>query len=162
VKAKDLMVPLHDYLRPDNTLKEAANLLRAARRGEEKVGVKGLPVLDEDGKLMGILSIGDILKSVYPSYLSMMSLGSFTWDGMVESIAKKVADKKVMTIMTKEVITVREDENLMECVDRMIKKNVKRLPVINKAGKVVGILYERDIFFAIVKAMLEKNAGNKE
>ncbi|MDH5203599.1 MAG: CBS domain-containing protein [Nitrospirota bacterium] len=162
MKAKDLMVPLHDYLRPDNTLKEAANLLRAARRGEEKVGVKGLPVLDEDGKLMGILSIGDILKSVYPSYLSMMSLGSFTWDGMVESIAKKVADKKVMTIMTKEVITVREDENLMECVDRMIKKNVKRLPVINKAGKVVGILYERDIFFAIVKAMLEKNAGNKE
>lgn len=161
MKAKDLMVPLHDYLRPDNTLKEAANLLRAARRGEEKVGVKGLPVLDEDGKLMGILSIGDILKAVYPSYLSMMSLGNFTWDGMVESIAKKVADKKVMTIMTKEVITVREDENLMECVDRMIKKNVKRLPVINKAGKVVGILYERDIFFAIVKAMLEKNAGER-
>lgn len=161
MKAKDLMVPLYDYLRPDNTLKEAATLLRTARRGEEKVGVKGLPVLDEDGKLMGILSIGDILKAVYPSYLSMMSLGNFTWDGMVESIAKKVADKKVMTVMTKEVITVREDENLMECVDRMIKKNVKRLPVINKAGKVVGILYERDIFFSIVKAMLEKNAGNK-
>jgi hypothetical protein len=40
MKAKDLMVPLQDYLKPDNTLKEAANLLRIAQRGEEKIGEK--------------------------------------------------------------------------------------------------------------------------
>jgi hypothetical protein len=42
MKAKDLMVPLREYLKPDNTLKDAANLLRIAQRGEEKIGVKAL------------------------------------------------------------------------------------------------------------------------
>ncbi len=43
----------------------------------------------------------------------------------------------------------------MECVDHMLKNNVKRVPVIDKAGKVVGMLYERDVFYEIVKAMLD-------
>ena len=50
MKAKDLMIPIQDYLKPDNTLREAVNLLRVAKKGEEKVGVKGLPVLDDSRK----------------------------------------------------------------------------------------------------------------
>ncbi len=155
MKVKDLMIPLQDYLRPENTLKEAVNLLRIAKKGEEKVGLKGLPVLDKEGKLVGMLSMTDILKAVHPSYMSLMNLSNFTWDGMVESLAKSVADKKVETVMTKDVITVKEDDPLMECVDLIIKNTIKRLPVIDKAGKVVGMIYERDVFFVIVKAMLD-------
>ncbi len=157
MKAKDLMIPIHDYLRPDNTLKEAVNLLRTAKRGEERVGVKGLPVLDEEGKLVGMLSMRDILKAVFPFYMSMMDLGDFTWDGMVEGIAKKSSNRKVGELMSRVIITVDEQASLMECIDHMIKHNIKRLPVINKEGKVVGMLYERDVFFAITKAMLEEN-----
>lgn len=157
MKAKDLMILLHDYLKPENTLKEAVNLLKTARRGEERIGVKGLPVLDEDGKLVGMLSMRDILKAVFPFYLTMMELGEFTWDGMVEGIAKRSANKLVRDIMSKVVITVHEDAPLMECVDHMIKHNIKRLPVINRSGRVVGMLYERDVFFAITKAMLDEN-----
>ncbi len=155
MKAKDLMIPIQDYLSPDNTLKEAVNLLRIAKKGEEKIGVKGLPVLDKEGKLIGMLSMTDILKAVHPSYMDLMNLSNFTWDGMVESLAKSAADKKVETVMSKEVFTVKEDDPLMECVDLMIKNNIRRLPVIDKAGKVVGMIYERDVFFAIVKAMLD-------
>ena len=157
MKAKDLMVPLQEYLKPDNTLKEAANLLRIARRGEEKIGVKALPVLDDTGKLIGILSIGDILKAVYPSYMYLMDLGKFAWDGMVEAFAKKAADKKVEELMTREVFTVKEDSPLMECVDHMLKNKVKRVPVLNKGNKVTGMLYERDVFYEITKAMLGEN-----
>ncbi|MDQ7786047.1 MAG: CBS domain-containing protein [Thermodesulfovibrionales bacterium] len=153
MKAKDLMIPLQEYLTPDHTLKEAANFLRIAGRGEEKIGVKALPVLDTKGKLIGILSIGDILKAVYPKYMYQMDLGSFTWDGMVETIAKKMADRKVKDFMTQMVITIREDAPIMECVDQMLKHNVKRVPVLNKENKVIGILYERDIFFFITNAM---------
>lgn len=157
MKAKDLMIPLQDYLRPENTLKEAVNLLKTARRGEERVGVKGLPVIDEKGRLVGMLSMRDILKAVFPFYLSMMELGDFTWDGMVESIAKKSSGRLVKDVMSKVVITVNDDAPLMECVDHMIKHNIKRLPVIDKSGRVIGMLYERDIFFAITNAMLEEN-----
>jgi len=158
MKARDLMIPLQEYLTPDTTLKEAANILRTAKRDEEKLGVKGLPVLDENGNMVGFLSIGDILKAVFPTYMRLMDLGDFTWDGMVEDLARKVKDKKVSEMMTKKVITVDEDASLMECVDHMIKNNIMRLPVIGKNGKVIGILYERDIFFAITKAMMNENS----
>ena len=158
MKAKDLMIPLQEYLKPETTLKEAANILRAAKRDDERVGVKGLPVLDASGKMVGFLSIGDILKAVFPSYMSLMNLGDFTWDGMVEDMAKKAGNRKVSEMMTTHVITVNEDASLMECVDHMIKNNVKRLPIIGKDGKVSGILYERDIFFAITKAMMNENS----
>ena len=157
MKAKDLMIPLQEYLKPDTSLKEAANILRTAKRDEERFGVKGLPVIDEKGTMVGFLSMGDILKAVFPSYLSLMNLGDFTWDGMVEDLAKKAGGGKVSELMTKKVISVNEDASLMECVDHMLKNNVKRLPVIGKDGKIIGILYERDIFFAITKAMLEEN-----
>ena len=66
---------------------------------------------------------------------------------MVESFAKQAADKKVEKLMTKKVITVNEDAPLMECIDLMMKNNVKRLPVFDKEEKVIGMLYERDMFF---------------
>jgi CBS domain-containing protein len=159
MKAKDLMITVQDFLKPDDTLRDAVNLLKVAKRGEERVGVNGLPVLDEAGKLVGMLSMRDILKAVHPTYMDLMDLGDFTWDGMLEEAAKKIADKRVYTLMTKDVITTKEDSPLMDAVDHMIKENVKRLPVVDKTGKVVGMLYERDVFFAIVKAMLNENAG---
>ena len=159
MKAKDLMIPVQDYLKPDDKLRDAVNLLRTARRGEERIGLKGLPVLDESGKLVGMLSMRDILKAVHPTYMDLMNVEDFTWDGMLEEMAKKLTDKKVFTIMTKDVMTVKEEAPLMDAVDHMIRKNVKRLPVVDKTGKVVGMLYERDIFFAIVKAMLNENTG---
>jgi predicted transcriptional regulator len=159
MKAKDLMVPLQEYLAPEMTLKKAAEILRTARRNEQSCGVKGLPVLDKTGDMIGFLSIGDILKAVFPPYMALMDLGEFTWDGMVEGLAKKYREKKVAELMTKKVITVPEEAALMACVDHMLKNNVKRLPVINKEGKVTGILYERDVFYAISRAMIENNAG---
>jgi CBS domain-containing protein len=153
MKAKDLMIPLQEYLTPDHTLKEAANLLRIARRGEEKLGVKTLPVLGTKGELVGILSIGDVLKAVHPKYLDLMDLGKFTWDGMAVTIAKKMADVKVRDFMTQMVITVKEDAPIMECIDNMLKHNVKRVPVLNNGNKVTGMLYERDIFNFITDAM---------
>jgi len=155
MRAKDIMIPIQDSLKAEHTLKEAVNLLRFAKKGEEKVGVKGLPVLDDNKKLIGMLSMRDVLKAVHPSYMNLMNLSNFTWDGMVESLAKSAADKKVGTVMSKDVITVSEDDPLMECVDLMLKNNIKRLPVIDKTGKAAGMIYERDVFFAIVKAMLD-------
>ena len=58
-------------------------------------------MLDANGTMVGFLSIGDILKAVFPSYMSLMNLGDFTWDGMVEDMAKKAGSKEVSKMMTK-------------------------------------------------------------
>jgi len=59
MKAKDLMVPIQKCLKPDNTLKEAVNLLQVVGRDEERQGIEGLPVLDQVGTIVGILSMQD-------------------------------------------------------------------------------------------------------
>lgn len=156
MKAKDLMAPIHDYLTPEDNLREAVNLLRTAVRAGESAGVMGVSVVDGSGSLVGMLSMTDILRAVYPAYMTMMNLGDFTWDGMLESLACQAGDKKVGDIMTRKVITVQEDDPLMECVDHLLKGHVRRMPVLDKGGKVVGMIYLRDIFFAITQSMLDE------
>jgi CBS domain-containing protein len=156
MKARDIMIPFQDYLKPGNTLKEAVNLLVNAARGENKTGVMGLPVLDDRGNLVGMLSMTDILKAIYPSYMPMMNLGDFTWDGMLESLSCGAGEKRVGDFMTGKVVTVREDDPLMECVDHLLKGHVRRMPVLDKEGKLVGMIYLRDIFIAVTRAMMDQ------
>jgi CBS domain-containing protein len=153
MKVKDVMVPLKDYLKPEQSLKEAVNLFKGADQENNRTGVMALPVLDEHGKLIGILSMTDILRAVYPSYMSMMNLGEFTWDGMLESLACDAGNKKVADLMIANVVTALENDPLMECVDHILKEHVRKLPVIDNKGKLIGMVYLRDIFFVITKAM---------
>lgn len=158
MKAKDIMISIDEYLKPDYTLKEAVRILadiNLACRGQHSV-VKGLPVLDDTGGLRGILSMYDILKAVFPFYMSTMDLAEFTWDGMLESMAEQAANMKVESVMSRNVITLKENDPIMECVDHILKKGVGRMPVLDKTGKVVGMVYIRDVFCAIAEAMSEK------
>jgi predicted transcriptional regulator len=162
MKVRDLMIPLQGFLKPDMTVREAVNLLQMSPRGEGAVGVKGLPVLDESGKLVGMLSMTDILRAILPVYLAMTDLGEFTWDGLLESLAKKAGQKKVGDVMTKDVFTVKEDDPILECVDHMVKKNVRRLPVVDRHGKVVSMIYERDLFLTITRAMQSNDGSGRK
>ncbi len=155
MKAKDIMEPLQAHLAPDDTLKSAVNKLKVCGRGEGLVGVKGMAVLDAYGNLVGVVSIKDILGAVIPSYLKVTKLGGFTWDGMLQEMAKKVADKKVSEFMTTKVISVPERAPLMECADLLIKHNLQRLPVLDGQKKVVGMIYVRDRYYRIVSVLFE-------
>jgi len=155
MKARDLMIPLQEHVAPETMLREAVRLLLNARSGDVEAWDKGLPVLDGTGKLVGIMTMHDVLKAVYPPYLSMMNLGEFTWDGMVEDLALKAGDKPVAAIMTTSVITAHEHDTLMDCIDKMLRKRIKRMPVVDAENRVVGMLYERHIFQAVSRVMLK-------
>jgi len=155
MKAKDVMEPLREYLTPGLTLKDAIHRMRGAKRNTG-LGPKGLVVLDSNGNLVGMLSIKDILRVIIPSYISLMELGNFTWDGMLEDMARRVAGRKVEEVMSTEVITVDPDAPLMECADLVVKHNLQRLPVVDDTGRVAGILYVRDLYYAIVRALMDK------
>ncbi len=156
MRARDIMEPVQDSLRPGDTLKDAVNRMRVAKRGENRFGVKGILVLDEKGDLVGMVSIKDILKAIIPHYMTMTNLGEFTWDGMLEEMCRKVENRQVSEIMTADVITVDEEAPLMEVADLIVKHNLQRVPVTGKDGKPVGVIYVRDLYYAIVKALLEK------
>jgi len=156
MKVRDIMEPVKDYLYPEETLREAVNKMKVIKRQGTGIGVKGLIVIDEKGNLVGMVSIKEILKAIIPYYMEIVEVEEFTWNGMLEQMAKKVADKKVKEIMEKDVVTIHDYAPLMECATLMVKHDLQRIPVLDENGKVTGIVYVRDLYYAVVKALLDK------
>lgn len=154
MKAADVMMPIGTYLRPEHGIREFVLALEANRRDPRLCWTRTLLVLNAKGDLVGMVSITDILRAVYPLYLAEVDLSAFTWDGMLESMALHAAGKKVSDLMSTPVITVLNDHPLMECVDHMLKHGISTLPVLDHAGKLVGILHKSSIFSVIAAAML--------
>ncbi|MCT7968572.1 CBS domain-containing protein [Laspinema sp. D1] len=114
----------------------------------------GLPVVDAEGKLMGIISQGDLMWResgvTPPPYI--MVLDSVIY---LENPAKyqrdlhKALGQTVGEVMTKNPQTIRPDKSLREAAELMHEKGVHRLPVIDSAGKPIGILTRGDIVRAM-------------
>jgi CBS domain-containing protein len=154
MKVKDIMAPITEHLSPEDTLQQAARTMRTAKRWHG-LGVKGMVVLDDRGELVGILAIKDILRATIPVYLDP-KISRFSWDGMLEEMARRVACKKVKDFMSREVVTIDDEASLMACTDLLIKKNLQRLPVVNKEGKAVGIVYIRDVYNVISRIFVDQ------
>jgi predicted transcriptional regulator len=105
--------------RPDMTVAEAARLMNIFRIG-------GLPVV-EDAKLVGMLTERDIMKNVVAA----------------NKKASEVLVGNVMTNPPKVVGTL--DEPLTSLATKISKVDVTRIPIIDKDGKVVGIVTNRDV-----------------
>ena len=156
LKAQDIMEPVKDNLSPDELLKDAVNKMRKAWRGEDRLGVKGMNVIDKDGTLIGMLSIKDVIRAVMPAYMEFGEVGELAWDGMLVEMTKKAATKKVSELMTRDVITITENTPIMKCAHLLINHDIQRIPVLNEEKKVVGMIYVRDLYYAITKVLIEE------
>jgi CBS domain-containing protein len=117
--------------------------------------ISGVPVLDEAGKVIGIVSETDLIyreKNLHtPSFISILQGIVFlesTKD--LEHQVKKMAAYKVKDVMTKNVITVSGEADLNSVVDIIIDQKVNRVPVIDHEGKLVGIITRSDILKHII------------
>jgi len=101
--------------------------------------IRRAPVI-HDGKLVGIVTEGDLLNAS-PTQATLLSV----WE--INYLVSKI---KVSQVMTKKVMTISEDTPIEEAARVMIDNKIGGLPVV-RAGKVVGIITETDLF----KIMLE-------
>ena len=97
--------------------------------------VRRLPVLDQDGKMVGIVSEKDLL---YASPSPASSLSIYEMHYMLSRL-------NVTELMTADVITISPDTHLLLIIDIMIKKHVRRLPVLD-GGRLVGMVYLSRVF----------------
>lgn len=155
MKARDIMTKEFDTILPAATIKEAVSLLWCGRRGDERKGVSALMVVDEKGKLVGLITMNHILKAIIPFYMEMAHLSEFAWEGLFEKMCHKSQDKKVSELMERKVVTIGPEINLIEIAEIMAKNRIRRLPVVED-DKVIGIVYRKDLFFRIVDTMLDK------
>ena len=117
-----------------------------------KTKISGLPIIDKQGKLMGMFTEKDALSYVLPSYIQ--KVGKFIYEENPKSIKKKFSELiniKVTEIMRKEVITTTEETTLCEAARIMMTERARRLPVVDLEGKVVGIVARCDILKALAK-----------
>ncbi len=158
MKAKDVMHPIDDYLSPEMSLCTAVTRMQGIKR-VHGLPIKGMLVKNEQGSVVGMVSIKDILRAVIPPYLSP-DLSIFSWDNMLEQMSNRAVSKVVGDIMTKDLVTIDSEVPLMVCTDLMIKKGLQRLPVTDEQEEIIGMVYIRDIFDIVAEYLIKGGQKN--
>ncbi len=125
--------------------------------------ISGAPIVDNDNKIMGIVSEGDIMRLIevhspnlnllLPAPLDLIELPVRMEVGYEEiaNDVRKAASVLVGEIMTKKVVTVKKDASISDAASLMDKHRVNRLPVVDEHNKLIGIVTRGDIIGALVK-----------
>ena len=143
VKVKDAMTRAVTSIAPDMPLNALLQLLVEKQ-------LKAVPVVD-GGRIVGIITGGDLLaRAGMELRLSLQrTLPPDVLSRQIQKLAEE--GKTARDIMTSPVITIGEDEPVLQAAALMSQKNIKRLPVVNKQGELVGIISRLDIL-ALVAA----------
>ncbi|MFC1708979.1 HPP family protein [Candidatus Omnitrophota bacterium] len=146
MKVEDVMVRKVKSVSPDMPISQA---LDALTQNE----ISGLPVIDQDNKLVGMLTEKEVLNYILPGYLK--KVGSFVYQDNPKVIGNKVKEllqeKKVCEIMRKEVVTVGPDASLSEVARTIMIGKARRVPVVDREDRVVGIIAREDVVKAFMK-----------
>lgn len=139
----------------DDTIIEVAKTLRDKK-------ISGAPIVDDQLKVMGIVSEGDIMRMlevhsprinlILPAPLDLIELPirmKHEFDEIAEDM-ERASSVLVGEIMTKHVITISGNEDLSDAAGLMDSHKIKRLPVVDLKGKLIGILTRGDIIGAMV------------
>lgn len=132
---------------PSTSVANAAKLMLSLR-------ISGLPVVESDGTLVGMLSEGDLLhrselgtERKRPWWLEFLASPGKIADEYVQSHGRQVGE-----IMATGIVTTQRDASLEDVVELMRKHRVKRLPVVED-GKVIGIVARSDLLRALARAL---------
>lgn len=134
-------------VRPETPLNEAIQIL-AERR------ISGLPVVDDAGQLVGIISETDLMWQetgvTPPPYIMFLDSVIYLKNpAQYERDVHKALGQTVGEVMTSDPITISPDKPLKEAAQLMHEREVRRLPVVDAEGNVIGILTRGDIIRAM-------------
>lgn len=132
-----------DYVTPSAQIKEVAKLIFGHH-------INGVPVL-KGKKVVGFITERDILKKFYPRIDEYMEdpVNASKFEIMEKKVSE-IFEIKAGKIMSKHPVTVGEDEPVLKAQSLMFVHEIGRLPVVNKAGNMVGIITNGDIFKKLV------------
>lgn len=140
------------------TVVSADNSVRRAARIMLDLGVSGLPVLDDDGHVIGIVTEGDLLRraeqgGAQPSVAASAAAAEKRARDCVKRRGWKVGD-----VMSKDVVAAEKETPINRIASLMLEHDIKRVPVLRE-GELVGIVSRRDLLKAICSAAPELTAS---
>lgn len=137
IRVSEWMTSPVQTVTPETPISEAHQMMK-----EKKI--RRLPVVDQHGKLIGIVTIGDI-REASPSDATTLSIWELNYLWAQLTISK---------VMTRNPLTIRMDAPILDAAQIMLEKKISGLPVVDDSGKLVGILTESDIFRMLVKSRI--------
>ena len=149
MKARDVMISPVINVKPSSSVREVAEIFLKRR-------ISAVPVLDDQGKLVGIVSEGDLMhrseagtQRQRPWWLRLVTGEETLAAEYVKAHARKVAD-----VMTRNVVTATPDTPLHEIASLLEKNSIKRVPVV-KDGQVVGLVSRANLIQAVASTRPE-------
>ena len=122
--------------------------------------VGGVPVVDNENKVIGIVTKTELLDALIPDYFEMIGDFLFIDDlGALEEQLESMPSLDLFIaedLMVTDVTTINQDASLMKAPVLMNKFNVRRLPVVDKDKKLVGIITRMDVCRALFNENGEK------
>jgi len=148
MKVKDIMTSTVITLKKDMGIVEAAKILMDNH-------INGAPVLDTEGKLVGILCRDDLIsqqkKLPLPSFFIIL-------DGIIPLISSKHVEREMAKIaatnvehaMTVKPVTVTPDTDIQVVAGLMVDKKVHTIPVVDSNGSLTGIVGKEDVLKTLI------------
>jgi CBS-domain-containing membrane protein len=140
MRIKDCMKTDVVSIGPDRTVREAATLMV-----ERHIGT--LPIVDEQARLIGLLTIGDVLQLFMPDFVSLLSDLDFVPDfGRLEehAISVEAAQQSVRAVM-QAAISVERNSGLLRAFAEINRHNLLDLPIVDATDRLVGLASRTDI-----------------
>lgn len=141
MKVKNVMAKDPLTIDPEAPLGTALDVMRAKE-------LRHLPVVDEAGQLVGIITDRDLRQAAFaPALAEYLSTGA---QRSARQLGKTLEDLRVRDFMTWVVVTTHPDASLAHAALIMSERRVGSLPVVEN-GRLVGMLTERDVLQALSK-----------
>ena len=138
---KDMMTKDVITVSPETSLREACKIFKEKR-------ISGIPVIGDEGKIVGIVTITDILKMVQEIYQWKELEKSAYGLNLSDLIGKERLNTKVAAIMTKNVHTLDDDKTINDVMRLVFSKKIHTIPIM-RDDKLVGIIGKRDLAYFI-------------
>jgi CBS domain-containing protein len=152
--ARDIMDTRFHTLKPHETVAQAVKMFQTAGREEGKK-IFGLIVVDDADRLVGMLSMYDILLFIHPKHMKIWGeMADLEPDRLFNDLLGKVKGIQVGDIMTTEVVTIGPETHILSISDLMINKHIRRLPV-SENGRIIGMVYMSDVFYHMLTQFLD-------
>ncbi len=146
----DIMTHNPRTVSPDAKLQEVASIMCLYR-------IPALPVVDENGKLVGNISEMDLLKNLLPTMEDFVSGSAVT---EIESMTPNYSasmQKTVSEMMIKNPVSVSPDQHVLKATAKMTNHRFRRIPVTDSDGKLVGVMSLGDVHKAIFQSHLSRD-----
>ena len=141
MKVKEVMTRDPLTIDPEAPLGTAMDVMRRKR-------IRHLPVVDDAGRLLGIITDRDLRQATFaPALAEHLSLGA---QRRLRGIGQALEDLRVKHAMTWVVVTIDQEAPIARAAVVMFERRIGSLPVVED-GKLVGILTERDLLLALAR-----------